>query len=260
MGKMLFTASQWKEFESQTMIYKYMIASIPVPPQLLLPLSVQSNRSGTDLRFSNGSDPEPWRCRRTDGKKWRCSKDAMPDQRYCDRHAHKNRPRSRKHVETQSHNTKLPSNPLRNNHNYHPILPPAPSMPPTTSCQQSRFMKSDAIPLSSLNQKIQKPMVSPSVGSKRDHFCHQDLEGNHQDDCSLALSMQSGGNDVSEDQDFFQMGIGMLNADGSNPPNQWVNQGSWLGGPLGEALCLGIASTQKQPPNVSSLNGHSNQE
>ena len=43
MGNMLFTASQWQEFESQTMIYKYIMASIPVPPELLLPLSIQSN-------------------------------------------------------------------------------------------------------------------------------------------------------------------------------------------------------------------------
>lgn len=59
---------------------------------------------GMDLRFSSGSDPEPWRCRRTDGKKWRCSRDVAPDQKYCERHAHKNRPRSRKHVEIQSNN------------------------------------------------------------------------------------------------------------------------------------------------------------
>jgi len=34
-------------------------------------------------------DPEPGRCRRTDGKKWRCSKEAYPDSKYCERHMHR---------------------------------------------------------------------------------------------------------------------------------------------------------------------------
>jgi len=44
-------------------------------------------------------DPEPGRCRRTDGKKWRCSKNVVPDQKYCERHMHRGRQRSRKPVE-----------------------------------------------------------------------------------------------------------------------------------------------------------------
>lgn len=52
------------------------------------------------LRF--GKDPEPGRCRRTDGKKWRCSRDAAPDQKYCERHLNRGRPRSRKPVEVSS--------------------------------------------------------------------------------------------------------------------------------------------------------------
>ncbi|KAL6569412.1 hypothetical protein OROMI_013926 [Orobanche minor] len=45
-------------------------------------------------------DPEPDRCRRTDGRKWRCSKNAVPDQKYCDGHMHRGRRRgSRKRVE-----------------------------------------------------------------------------------------------------------------------------------------------------------------
>ncbi|KAM0046318.1 putative transcription factor interactor and regulator C3H-WRC/GRF family [Helianthus debilis subsp. tardiflorus] len=248
MQKMLFTASQLQEFENQTMIYKHIMSSNPIPPQMLLPLSTQYNRS----------DSEPWRCRRTDGKKWRCSRDVMRDQKYCERHAHKNRPRSRKPVETQSLNTKN----LNNKDNYHSLLPPTPSMP--TSCQQSRctewFMRGGTIPLSSSQQRIQKPMPSPSVGSKSDHL-FQNLEGNHQalvdvDNCSLSL-MQPGGDDACVDQDFFQMGIGMLNADGSNPQSQLMPHGSWLGGPLGEALCPGVVSSLNQPTNVTSPNDSS---
>ncbi|KAL6543977.1 hypothetical protein OROGR_010474 [Orobanche gracilis] len=111
-GKALFTESQWQELERQNMIHKYIMAAVPIPPQLLLPTSTPlsslslCNTSGLDLRFpSSGSDPEPWRCKRTDGKKWRCSRDVAPDQKYCERHAHKSKPRSRKHVEVSSHAT-----------------------------------------------------------------------------------------------------------------------------------------------------------
>lgn len=54
------------------------------------------------LGFSSTTDPEPGRCRRTDGKKWRCSRDAVADQKYCERHLNRGRHRSRKHVEGQS--------------------------------------------------------------------------------------------------------------------------------------------------------------
>lgn len=57
---------------------------------------------GMNLEFRNGMDPEPGRCRRTDGKKWRCSKEAVPDHKYCERHLHRGRPRSRKLVEASS--------------------------------------------------------------------------------------------------------------------------------------------------------------
>lgn len=61
-------------------------------------------KGSLELGFSgNSSDPEPWRCRRTDGKKWRCSRDVAPDQKYCERHSHKSRPRSRKPVELPNH-------------------------------------------------------------------------------------------------------------------------------------------------------------
>ncbi|KAI3760977.1 hypothetical protein L1987_51381 [Smallanthus sonchifolius] len=54
------------------------------------------------LGFSGNTDPEPGRCRRTDGKKWRCSRDAVPDHKYCERHINRGRHRSRKPVEGQN--------------------------------------------------------------------------------------------------------------------------------------------------------------
>lgn len=44
-------------------------------------------------------DAEPGRCRRTDGKKWRCSRDVVSGHKYCERHVHRGRNRSRKPVE-----------------------------------------------------------------------------------------------------------------------------------------------------------------
>ncbi|XP_019443550.1 PREDICTED: growth-regulating factor 5-like isoform X5 [Lupinus angustifolius] len=54
------------------------------------------------MGFGRKVDPEPGRCRRTDGKKWRCSKEAYPDSKYCERHMHRGRNRSRKPVEVSS--------------------------------------------------------------------------------------------------------------------------------------------------------------
>lgn len=50
-GKAPFTASQLQEFQRQTIICKYIMASVPVPPQLLLPLS--NNPSSAHLPQSN---------------------------------------------------------------------------------------------------------------------------------------------------------------------------------------------------------------
>ncbi|CAN1246511.1 Growth-regulating factor 4 [Linum grandiflorum] len=105
-----FTVSQWQELEHQALIYKYMMAGVPVPPDLVLPIQ-KSFDSISPSFFHHPSlgycsfygkkvDPEPGRCRRTDGKKWRCSKDAYPDSKYCERHMHRGRNRSRKPVES----------------------------------------------------------------------------------------------------------------------------------------------------------------
>lgn len=51
------------------------------------------------MEYRNGMDPEPGRCRRTDGKKWRCSKEAVAESKYCEKHMHRGRQRSRKLVE-----------------------------------------------------------------------------------------------------------------------------------------------------------------
>ncbi|KAL8112773.1 growth-regulating factor 4-like [Apium graveolens] len=107
-----FTAVQWQELEQQALVYKYLMAGLPVPPELVI--TIRRSLEALSARFFHHStlgycsyygkkfDPEPGRCRRTDGKKWRCSKDAYPDSKYCERHMHRGRNRSRKPVESQS--------------------------------------------------------------------------------------------------------------------------------------------------------------
>ncbi|KAJ0458180.1 putative transcription factor interactor and regulator C3H-WRC/GRF family [Helianthus annuus] len=112
-----FTPSQWMELEHQALIYKYITANAIVPSNLLIPIrkaletaafsrgNFRQNTFGwgaLHVGFGNGSDPEPGRCRRTDGKKWRCAKNAVGDQKYCERHINRGRHRSRKHVEAQN--------------------------------------------------------------------------------------------------------------------------------------------------------------
>ncbi|CAM0875982.1 unnamed protein product [Alopecurus aequalis] len=110
-----FTPSQWMELEHQALIYKYMAANIPVPQNLLIPIrrsltslyppayfgSTTLGWGSFQLGYSGNADLEPGRCRRTDGKKWRCSRDAVADQKYCERHMNRGKHRSRKHVEGQ---------------------------------------------------------------------------------------------------------------------------------------------------------------
>ncbi|KAJ6739857.1 GROWTH-REGULATING FACTOR 2 [Salix purpurea] len=116
-----FTPSQWMELEHQALIYKYITARVPVPSNLIIPLKKSLNLYGlpgssagsfppSSLGWGtfhlgypgNNTDQEPGRCRRTDGKKWRCSRDAVADQKYCERHINRGRHRSRKPVEGQT--------------------------------------------------------------------------------------------------------------------------------------------------------------
>ncbi|KAL8153113.1 hypothetical protein V2J09_010873 [Rumex salicifolius] len=51
---------------------------------------------------------EARRCRRTDGKRWRCSKEVIPHEKYCQTHMHRGCRRSRKLVESSSIPTCIP--------------------------------------------------------------------------------------------------------------------------------------------------------
>ncbi|CAN1185176.1 Growth-regulating factor 6 [Linum perenne] len=118
-GRGQLTVSQWMELEHQALIYKYLTSNLPVPHNLLIPIKRALESAALPsfspagfltptsygygwgpFNLSNSSDPEPGRCRRTDGKKWRCSRDAVTDGKYCERHMNRGRHRSRKPVES----------------------------------------------------------------------------------------------------------------------------------------------------------------
>ncbi|KAL4592844.1 hypothetical protein LXL04_005850 [Taraxacum kok-saghyz] len=103
-----FTFMQMEELKLQALIYKYMEAGLPVPSNLLLPIwnSVLASFAGSGYdrslydNYKNSMEAEPGRCKRTDGKKWRCSKEVVMGYKYCDKHLHRGRSsRSRKDVE-----------------------------------------------------------------------------------------------------------------------------------------------------------------
>ncbi|KAJ9556091.1 hypothetical protein OSB04_010705 [Centaurea solstitialis] len=103
-----FTFMQMEELKFQALIYKYMEAGLPVPSHLILPIwnSVITSLSGSGCdrslydNYKNSMEAEPGRCKRTDGKKWRCGKEVVIGHKYCERHLHRGRSRSRKDVET----------------------------------------------------------------------------------------------------------------------------------------------------------------
>ncbi|KAJ4891754.1 Growth-regulating factor 3 [Raphanus sativus] len=116
-----FSWAQWQELELQALIYRYMMAGAAIPQELLLPIKKSllhlppsyflhhplhhlPHYQPAWYMGKGAMDPEPGRCRRTDGKKWRCSRDVFPGHKYCERHMHRGRNRSRKPVETPTVN------------------------------------------------------------------------------------------------------------------------------------------------------------
>ncbi|KAK2995896.1 hypothetical protein RJ640_028304 [Escallonia rubra] len=97
-----------------------------------------------NLKSSNNNDPEPGRCKRTDGKKWRCSRDVAPHHKYCERHMHRGRPRSRKHVEVHGGpgSTTTTTTTANKKTRLHHASPPSPAVPPPPP----KFYRSTTIP------------------------------------------------------------------------------------------------------------------
>ncbi|XP_062189842.1 GRF-interacting factor 10-like [Phragmites australis] len=103
-----FTAMQLQELEQQSRVYQYMAARVPVPTHLVFPIWKSVTGASSEgaqkyptlmglatlcLDFGKNTEPEPGRCRRTDGKKWRCWRSTIPNEKYCERHMHRGRKR-----------------------------------------------------------------------------------------------------------------------------------------------------------------------
>ncbi|KAL3524453.1 hypothetical protein ACH5RR_017287 [Cinchona calisaya] len=192
-----FTVAQWKELERQAMIYKYMMEAMPVPSHLLLsadPIITAApwNNNGSSLynmRYAN-RDLEPGRCKRTDGKKWRCSRDVAPHQKYCERHLHRGRPRSRKPVELHSDNnssskksrlhhsppTPLPQHPTTapQPHNSSTIQPPkdAALLLDASTCQNIFASSSYKEPNRVFGWAMDDEVVAAANGAVEQHWLH----------------------------------------------------------------------------------------
>eukprot|EP00850_Spirogloea_muscicola_P026269 SM006400S20096 [mRNA] locus=s6400:217:761:- [translate_table: standard] len=90
-----FTAAQWRQLEQQALAFKFLYLGFPPPPDLVAavcqppppaaaaaasfpltsPPPTQSPHGPWGALQIGGVEvePEPHRCRRTDGKKWRCA-------------------------------------------------------------------------------------------------------------------------------------------------------------------------------------------
>lgn len=117
MGR-AFTPGQLRELQHQALVLKYIMNGVNVPQELVTPIRASLSGlspaaahlanlpwGGYRLGFGANADPEPGRCRRTDGKKWRCSRDVVPEQKYCERHIHRGRHRARKPTDSQQTGT-----------------------------------------------------------------------------------------------------------------------------------------------------------
>ncbi|XP_074268218.1 growth-regulating factor 5-like [Silene latifolia] len=122
-----FTANQWQELENQVLTFRYLMSGVPVPPGLMSTVITSSSSSSSCSRlfplqqslpfglgcfqvgygYGRKHDPEPGRCKRTDGKKWRCAKEAHPDSKYCERHMNRGKGKSKKQIDA-SNNTAIP--------------------------------------------------------------------------------------------------------------------------------------------------------
>ncbi|KAL0316126.1 UNVERIFIED_CONTAM: Growth-regulating factor 3 [Sesamum radiatum] len=120
-----FSLSQWQELELQALIFRHMIAGAAVPPELLHLVKkslINSSSSSSQYYLSHSLHQcypyQPafahlflWRSSSASigaGLPWmirRCSRDVVAGQKYCERHMHRGRNRSRKPVEIPTSTT-----------------------------------------------------------------------------------------------------------------------------------------------------------
>ncbi|XP_057455317.1 growth-regulating factor 9-like isoform X2 [Lotus japonicus] len=176
----LFSDFQRRELDHQVFIFNRFASNLPLPHHMLQFPSHMSENLGFDYG-TMVDDPEPHRCRRTDGRKWRCGKNTVPDQKYCERHMHRGRNRSRKPVEKSSEvNSSLTTKPCGNMSHAKPApsTESAVSSPNNVTIHEPPSTQSSIVNTSSLNSRsrnvtgsadYQSPL-SPAVAPKLTTF------------------------------------------------------------------------------------------
>ncbi|PQQ05314.1 growth-regulating factor 8 isoform X2 [Prunus yedoensis var. nudiflora] len=275
-------SAQREELERQTMIYKYMMSSAPVPPHLLVPIAKNPSnvahlypnlvRGSLELGFSSNSDPEPW------------SNQPSPfsTNMVC--------PTAPSHAQPRSMawfmNGETPTAPTAggSNQEWEQMMQFKLGL---KSCYTKCNTDVDSIQ-ESQGLQTQRPshdqyglLLSPKLAhlegalnsnqtQQTRHFIDAWSTTTERDSSigeignrgyvssnqklpfsSLTLSM-SRGNETNEESDNTQMGLGILGSERENVgdlKSQWMNPLSCMssppGGPLAEALCLGIASSTR---------------
>ncbi|KAL0886658.1 hypothetical protein Bca101_010641 [Brassica carinata] len=215
------------------MIYKYMIASVPVPFDLLV-LSSSSSARPCNNRNIFG-DLEPGRCRRTDGKKWICSREVVSNHKYCERYLHRGRPRSRKRVE-------LPySRPSNNKYNGGSEKNRDLRKQSLTSIKDKTFEPREVSASLSRYKDFRGIEIFPEPASNEDENKYL----NFIDIWSDGLDLSMGGNSLTGHD---KMGLGVIGSGGDDPhgygpygvvSSSLDEMSNWLaplGGPLVEIL------------------------
>ncbi|KAL5710737.1 hypothetical protein ACHQM5_021265 [Ranunculus cassubicifolius] len=256
-----FSQTQWHELELQALIFKYMLVRAPIPCQLIE--SIKRSLPGSDnnpafylnhslphySHFQQGMlrsgywgsaiDPEPGRCRRTDGKKWRCSKDVMLGQKYCERHMNRGRNRSRKPVEQP-----LSSSSTQPSTNNNGVLRTA--IPISSSSRDIPFALSAPRYPGGIKQETGLLLNRAETGQTLLPFFNDmpcDQQQQHPNGFNVNLNQESSvsstglsiciPDDKQEPSDFsLKLATGNDNEQSTGERNR-VN---WMGGPLAEAL------------------------
>ncbi|KAL3326892.1 hypothetical protein AABB24_037546 [Solanum stoloniferum] len=293
-----FSLAQWQELELQSLIFRHFVAGAPVPSELLHLVTksiIASSPLPPSYYFAHpfqqyphyqqalmqsgywgraAMDPEPGRCRRTDGKKWRCSRDVVAGQKYCERHVHRGRSRSRKPVEipTPANNGSKNNNNTVSHHQAFGKMaghahagvgaPPfslSGHSPSTNAPFHLNQRPSKGPPLQVQNDLSIGDDGKSSSGQILRHFFddwprQQQLQEGDNAATSLSISMPGGGGNPSSD---FSLKLSTGNDYDSGTQVSNVERSTWgtshhqvasMGGPLAEALRS--STTNSSPTSV----------
>ncbi|XP_049342731.1 growth-regulating factor 3-like [Solanum verrucosum] len=295
-----FSLAQWQELELQSLIFRHFVAGAPVPSELLHLVKksiIASSPPPPSYYFAHpfqqyphyqqalmqsgywgraAMDPEPGRCRRTDGKKWRCSRDVVAGQKYCERHVHRGRSRSRKPVEIPTPaNSGSKNNNNNNTVSHHqafgkmvghahagagaPQFSLSGHSPSTNAPFHLNQRPIKGPPQEVLQKDVSIGDVKSSSGQILRHFFddwprQQQLQEGDNAATSLSISMPGGGGNPSSD---FSLKLSTGNDYDSGTQVSNVEQSTWgtshhqvasMGGPLAEALRS--STTNSSPTSV----------